>query len=184
MACYVALLRGVNVGGKNLMPMRTLAALFADAGCGSVRTYIQSGNVLFDASTSAAARVPLLVSKAIAKQLGFAAPVILRSAAELAQVVAGCPFVPARDDIQTLSVLFLREVPAASGVKALDPARSPPDEFAVRGKHVYLHCPGGFARTKLTNDYFDRKLATVSTGRNWRTIVKLAELASAPRIKS
>ncbi len=173
----VALLRGINVGGKNQLPMKTLAAIFEEVGCTAVQTYIQSGNVVFDAPLKL--DIPALVTRSILKQLSLAVPVVVRTAAELAAVAAGNPFKSARDDMETHGVLFLADRPAAAAVAGLDPARSPPDEYAVRGKEIYLHCPNGFGRTRLTNDYFDRKLATISTGRNWRTVQKLLELASA-----
>lgn len=172
----IALLRGINVGGKNKLPMKTLAAIFEEAGCTRVQTYIQSGNVLFEAA--ARLDVPELVTRGISKRLGLEIPVVVRTAAELAAIAAGNPF--AIGDPATLAVMFLAGSPKASAVAGLDPARSPPDQFSVRGKEIYLHCPNGFARTKLSNDYFDRRLATVSTGRNWRTVLKLNELASAP----
>ncbi len=172
----IALLRGINVGGKNKLPMRVLAALFVEAGCTDVQTYIQSGNVVFDAP--AKLDVPALVSKSISIQLGLSVPVVVRTAAELAEVVAANPFKSSREDLETRAVLFLAGRPPPAAIARLDPLRSPPDEFAVRGGEIYLLCPNGFARTKLSNDYFDRKLATISTGRNWRTVLKLAELSS------
>jgi uncharacterized protein (DUF1697 family) len=91
--------------------------------------------------------------------------------------VRGNPFLEAGADIGTLHVAILADAPAAAKVKALDPDRSPPDAFAVRGREIYLQCPNGYGRTKLTNAYFDSKLATTSTVRNWRTVLKLVELA-------
>ncbi len=173
---YVALLRGINVGGKNRLRMADLVAMFDGAGCSDVRTYIQSGNVIFRAPESRASRIPGVITKSIADRFGFRAPVILRSAAEVRAVARGNPFLRADADPNALHVMFLADRPAAAKVKTLDPKRSPPDEFEVRGREIYLRCPGGAARTKLTNDYFDTKLATTSTMRNWRTVLKLVDL--------
>jgi uncharacterized protein (DUF1697 family) len=167
----VALLRGINVGGRNLLPMKELAALVADAGGRNVRTYIQSGNVLFDAGAAVAARMAAIVRKAIAKEFGFDVPIVLRTAEELARVVKSNPF---PKETEALHVAFLADRPA---VEALDPTRSPGDRFVVRGREVYLHLPNGVARTKLSSAYLDSKLATVCTIRNWKTVLKLLELA-------
>jgi uncharacterized protein (DUF1697 family) len=173
---FVALLRGINVGGNNKLPMRALSAMFEAEGAADVRTYIQSGNVVFRCKSPA----PLAkaVSKRIADDLGLAIPLVLRSAAELAAVPAKNPFLAAGKAIETLYVMFLADAPAPAKVATLDPRRSPPDEFAVLGRDVYLHLPNGGARSKLTNAYFDAKLATVSTARNWRTVNTLIDMAS------
>jgi uncharacterized protein (DUF1697 family) len=174
---HVALLRGINVGGKNLLPMKDLAALFESAGCGDVRTYIQSGNVLFAAKPALAGRISALVTKAIARDFGFSVPVVTRSADELRRVAGANPFLRSGVDLAALHVAFLLDEPSAERVAGLDPKRSPPDEFRVLGREIYLRCPTGMAKTKLTNAYFDSKLATVSTARNWNTVNKLIELA-------
>lgn len=158
--------------------MPELAAIFADAGCEDVRTYIASGNVVYRAAPALAARIPGLVEEAIRKGHGFDCPVVGRSAAELDTIVAGNPFADAAlSDPKTVHVAFLRDRPAKSKVSALDPDRSPPDTFVVKGREVYLHYPQGSARSKLTNHWLDTRLGTVSTSRNWRTVVKLREMA-------
>src|SRR5687768_11342779 len=134
MADYVALLRGINVGGKNKLPMKELAALFVKAGCEQVSTFIASGNVLFDAPKKLAAQVPTLLPKAIEKKFGFAPPIVLRTAAELAAVPARTPFEGADED--ALYVMFLADAPDEAKVAALDPNRSPGDEYAVVGKEI------------------------------------------------
>lgn len=174
---YVALLRGINVGGRNLLPMAELVELFTAEGCAQVRTYIQSGNVLFRASRPLAARLPGRIAAAVAERKGFAVPVVLRTARELQAVLAGNPFVVRGAAAEALHVLFLAGRPAPARVATLDQGRSPPDEFAVRGREVYLCLPKGVARTKLTNAYFDTRLGTTSTMRNWQTVARLAELA-------
>jgi uncharacterized protein (DUF1697 family) len=176
---YVALLRGINVGGKNKLPMNDLVAMFAAAGCADVRSYIQSGNVVFRASADLAARVPALVAAAIAERFGYRVPVIVRTADELRDVSERNPFLAAGADPSALHVMFLAGRPDPARAAALDPNRSPGDAFALRGREIYLHCPHGLARTKLTNDYFDTKLATTSTVRNWNTVLRLLALAQS-----
>jgi len=173
---YVALLRGVNVGGKNKLPMRDLAALLAKAGCTDVRTYIQSGNAVFCATPDLAKRIPQVITEAIARKLGFRVPVVLRSDKEIQAVVDGNPFLKSVTDTKALHVGFLADRPDPRRVAALDPKRSPGDSFEVRGREIFFCLPNGFARTKLTNAYFDSTLATFSTFRNWRTVQTLLEM--------
>ena len=173
---YVALLRGINVGGNNKLAMKDLAAMFAKFGCSDVKTYIQSGNVVFRAGDAVAARVPQGIAKAIADGAGMKIPVIVRKASELRKVTETNPFLARGADAGALYVFFLADRPAKAEIAKLDPARSPGDEFIVQGAEVYLHCPKGVGKTKLTNAYFDGKLGTVSTARNWRTVLKLVEM--------
>jgi len=172
---HVALLRGINVGGKNVLPMKDLARLFVESGCSEVRTYIQSGNVVYSASATVAWKAPTLLPAAIEREFGFAIPIQTRSAAELRAVVAGNPLLADHEE-PALAVMFLAQAPTAKQIAALDPDRSPGDTFVVRGREIYLACPNGFARTKLTNTWFDTRLGTISTARNWRTTTKLLEL--------
>jgi len=171
----VALLRGVNVGGKNALPMNALAALCVEAGCSDVRTYIQSGNVVFSAAPSDVEALPARLAAAIERDFGIRSPVVLRTAEELSKVPSANPYA----GTDKLHVAFLADVPAPKAVAGLDPNRSPPDAFAVVGRDVYLWLPDGVGRSKLTNAWFDKQLGTVSTIRNWRTVEALISLASA-----
>lgn len=175
---HVALLRGINVGGKNPLPMKELVRMFEAAGCGNVQTYIQSGNVIFDAPAGASS-IGHAVSAIVEKRFGYRVPVILRTAPQLGKVIIGNPFLKAGADLKTLHVYFLARAPGAAEVATLEPARSAPDAFHVLGQEIYLHLPNGIGRSKLTNAYFDAKLATVSTARNWSTVLKLVEMLQA-----
>jgi uncharacterized protein (DUF1697 family) len=181
---HVALLRGVNVGGKNILPMKDLADMFTAAGCTDVRTYIQSGNVVFKAGRTLAPRIPDVIAQSISLRFGYTVPVVLRTADDLRDVAQDNPFLSVGVDVATLSVAFLADRPDAVRVARLDPNRSMPDVFAVRGREIYLRCPNGFAKTKLTNAYFDSVLATTSTARNWRTVLTLVTLADLPLSES
>jgi uncharacterized protein (DUF1697 family) len=174
---HVALLRGINVGGKHSLPMKDLAAMFLDAGCREVRTYIQSGNVVFQAAPPLAQRVPGIIANAVQDRFGFEPPVVTRTLAELRDVTKRNPFLRAGVDPATLHVAFLAGAPGKAKAGALEPERFRPDAFALRGREIYLHCPNGLGRSKLTNAYFDSRLATTSTVRNWRTVLTLLELA-------
>jgi uncharacterized protein (DUF1697 family) len=170
---HLALLRGINVGGKAVLPMKELAAIFAEAGAPGSRTYIQSGNVIFEAED--AVSVIAKVTLAIADRYGYPGRIVLRSQGELEAMYQANPFL--KEDVapEWMHVYFLADKPEVALVKTLDPERSPGDRFVVKGSEIYLHVPNGMARTKLTNAYFDSKLKTVSTARNWNTVGKLLE---------
>jgi len=172
---HLALLRGINVGGKAILPMKDLCAIFAASGATAVQTYIQSGNVVFDAADPAT--VAALVTTEIAARFGYPGRIVLRTAQELDAAYRANPFAGA--PIETLHLYFLADRPSAAAVKSLDPNRSPGDSFVVRGRDIFLHVPNGMARTKLTNAYFDTKLKTTSTVRNWKTVFKLVEMMAA-----
>lgn len=173
---YVALLRGVNVGGKNKLPMTELASLFRDAGCADVRTYIQSGNVIFTTAPSVSLGVSAAVAEQIAARFGFHAPIVLRTRDELARTIQKNPFLRLGTLERMLHVYFLSVLPDVRDLSRLDSQRSFPDEFEVCGREIYLKLPNGMARTKLTNAYFDSRLAVTSTARNWNTVLQLYDL--------
>jgi uncharacterized protein (DUF1697 family) len=173
---YVALLRGINVGGKNSLPMKDLAAMFEKAGCSHVTTYIQSGNVVFKADAKLAQQIAGIISKEVKKGFKLEVPVVVRSAGELLKISQKNPFFKKGGTVDTVHVAFLLHTPHQTAIQSLDAQRSPGDAFEVAGSEVYLHCPKGFGRTKLTNQYFDSKLGTTSTIRNWKTVLKLLKL--------
>ncbi|MGE0191573.1 MAG: DUF1697 domain-containing protein [Planctomycetota bacterium] len=175
---HVALLRGINVGGKNRLRMEDLLGVFEEVGCTEVRTYIQSGNVVFEADKALARRVAAEVASHLYAEHGLEVPVVLRTAAELATVLEDNPYLASGADEAYLHVAFLATRPAQSRIAKLDPDRSPPDVFQVVGREIYLHCPKGVARSKLTNAWFDSALGTVSTMRSWKTVLKLVELSA------
>ena len=176
---YVALLRGINVGGRNRLPMADLRDIFTAAGCAEVRTYIQSGNAVFEATHDLAEALPEIVTVAIRGKFGYETAVVVRSGEEMRRVATSNPF-DTSGDPRLLHVAFLADTPIAEAVSSLDPDRSPPDEFVVRGRDVYLRYPNGVARSKLTNEYLASRLQTVSTMRNWRTVLKLLEMVDTP----
>jgi uncharacterized protein (DUF1697 family) len=167
----VALLRGVNVGGRTL-PMAGLREAFEELGYTGVRTYIQSGNVVFDAK-GAAPQVRSSLERTIDKTFGLDVTVLLRTPAELAKIVDRNPYGP------DAYVTFLDGLPDRKRVAALDPTQFAPDEFRVLGQEIFIRCPNGNGRTKINNTYFEKKLATRATTRNWRTLETLVEWSTA-----
>lgn len=172
---HVALLRGVNVGGKNALPMRELVALFEAAGASDVSTYVQSGNVVFACDGRGLAALVAGVERAIEARFGFRAPLVTRTRDELLSVARDDPFAARGIAERERHVAFLAGEPSDAARARLDPARSPGDAFVARGREVYLHLPNGVARTKLTNAWLDATLGTTSTIRNARTIAALVE---------
>jgi uncharacterized protein (DUF1697 family) len=182
----VALLRGINVGGHHKVAMADLRGLFTGLGFGDVATYIQSGNVVFTSRLDDLAAVTD-IERQILATFGFEAPVVLRSADELAVVASANPFVKRGMDVTALSVGFLAGAPDADAVSTLladplaDRIAAGGDEFSLSEREVYLHHPNGYGRTKMTNSYFDRRLGTTMTVRNWRTVMTLLDMAGARR---
>jgi uncharacterized protein (DUF1697 family) len=170
----VAFLRAINIGGRTL-PMPALAKMFERAGCTEVKTYIQSGNVVFT-KDGPLGNLGATVESAIKKLTGFESPVIVRSRDELAAVLKSAPFADPSGEKPALHAMFLSSTPTAARIAALDANRSPGDRFAVHGQDIYLFCPNGVGVSKLTTTYFDSKLQTTSTGRNFRTIQRLLEM--------
>ncbi len=175
----ISLLRGINVSGQKKILMADLKRLYEGLGFTQVTTYIQSGNVVFETSDRRRKHLQNSIQSAIAAKYGFDVPVELRSRHDLQQVIANCPF--AEVDLvaegSRVAVAFLGDQPAASAVAKLAQHVHPPEKLVVMGREVYLHCPDGFGRTKLTNQMIEKKLGTVATARNWKTVLKLCELS-------
>jgi uncharacterized protein (DUF1697 family) len=168
---YVALLRGVNVGGKNSVPMAQLRVAIESLGHAQVTTYIQSGNVIF---TSADKVAPASLEKLIAATFGIEIVVVLRTPAQLAKALSANPFPKA--DQSRLHIGFMAARPPASTVATLEAQRFLPEQFSIKGTELYLHLPAGMATTKLPA-YLARALKVPTTIRTWRTVTRLAELA-------
>jgi uncharacterized protein (DUF1697 family) len=176
---YAALLRGINVGGKNKLPMKDLVALAEELGAADVRTYIQSGNLVCRLTKTAANSFPSRLTAGIQRSFDLRVPVVMRSQAELRAIAKHNPFLSVTDEPKAHHVAFLADRPNKKRLATLDPDRSPGDRFSVRGGDVYMLCPNGVARTKLTTAWLDSKLSTTSTARNWRTVLKLVEMVEA-----
>jgi uncharacterized protein (DUF1697 family) len=174
---YAALLRGINVGGRTRVAMADLRALFADLGYDDARTYLQSGNVVFTGPARAGGLAGR-IEHGLETQLGVGVPVLLRTADELATVVEANPFVRRKAPSQALHVTFLASAASRARVEALEPPQGSTDEMAISGREVYVLCRNGYGRTKLTNAWLEKQLATVATTRNWKTVGMLRDLAA------
>ena len=177
MAAYVALLRSVNVGGRKVN-MKALAALFTDLGYADVVTYIQSGNVAFTSPSRSAAGLEQAIEKGIERELGLDVRTLVRAKADLDRILRANPFLRAKADPSKLHVTFLAAKPGAAAVRSLTDFDAGSDEFRVVGREVYVHCPNGYGTTKINNTFFEKRLNTVATTRNWNTVNKLAALTA------
>ena len=178
MTTYVALLRGINVGGRTKVGMDELRRLFVALGHPEVKTYLQSGNVIFRSTVEEASRLAGEIEGRIGRDLGVTVTVLLRTKDDLAQVVANNPFLGRETDDAKLHETFLADAPERERVARLETPAGEPDELALVGREVYLHCPHGYGRTKLNNAYIERRLGVAATTRNWRTVTALYDLVS------
>jgi len=172
----VALLRGINVGGQRKVPMAELRRSFERLGHHRVETYLQSGNVVFESGGLRLADVATAIEHQIAADFQVEVVVLVRTGAELIRLERANPFIAEGADESTLHVTFLAERPKPARVRTLDLRRGATDDFALRGRDIYVHCPGGYGTTKLTTTFFERHLGVAATTRNWRTLTKLCEL--------
>ena len=171
----IAILRGINVGGKRKILMTDLVSLCEDLGWKNVKSYIQSGNLIFDSSLQNA-ELEMQLEKSIADNFGFDVPVIIRSAKELENSINNNPYFNQSADINKLHLTFLKERPDDDQIKDIQSYNFHPDRFEIIENDVFIYCEGKYHQSKLTNNFFENKLKTVATTRNWKTVLKLSEL--------
>ncbi len=178
MGTFILLMRGINVGGRNRLPMADLCALAAGLGLTDATTHLQSGNLLCS-GTGTAHDAAALVSDALREELGLEVPVVGRTAAEWETMTDANPLAPLDEDPKKLHVTFLAGVPDRRRVVDLEAEVESmvPDRLAVIGADVFLHCPVSYADTPLQNAFLERRLGQVATTRNWRTVLTLGEMA-------
>jgi uncharacterized protein (DUF1697 family) len=175
---FVALLRGINVGGRALIRMAELRELFEALGFDDVETYIQSGNVVFSSPAAGTTTIAARIEDAIAREHGLRPAVILRTPRELATITTSNPLLARGAPEPKLHVVFLDRAPAKEAGARLDPERSPGDQLALRGRELFLDLATGAGRSKLTLAYLERTLGVRGTQRSWRTVLALAELSA------
>lgn len=184
MSTYIALLRGINVLGRNSLLMADLRQLFERQGCRNVRTYIQSGNVVFESPADAARRVPERVAAAVSRTRGFEPRVLVVTRAELRRAAARNPFCQEADaNPRSLHVFFLARKPSRPDLATMEALRAPSERFALDGKAFYLHTPDGFGPSRLA-DRVERLLGVDATARNWRTVTTLLRMAGRARART
>lgn len=176
MKTYIALLRGINVGGRNSLPMKALRTLLEDLGARNVQTYIQSGNVVLQHQTEDIARLAADIRDAIHRQYGFDPHVLLLKRPDLAQAVAGNPFPQADQHPTSLHLYFLSDVPPDPDWPKLENAKKDSEEYELVGRVFYLYAPDGIGRSKLA-ERVEKALGVSATARNWRTVTKVMAMA-------
>ncbi|WP_417886558.1 DUF1697 domain-containing protein [Zunongwangia sp.] len=174
----IAILRGINVGGKRKILMKDLKTLCERLDLEKVSTYIQSGNIIFQSSQDNSALENKL-EKAIFEQFGFEVPVIIRTAEEIQFLLTNNPFYTTETENTHLHLTFLKHIPTTENQQKTEALQYNPDRFLIHGKNVFLYCEGKYHKTKLSNTFFEKKLKVGATTRNWKTVIKLSELSSA-----
>jgi uncharacterized protein (DUF1697 family) len=176
MKTFIALFRGINVVGKNLLPMKELKVVFEKHGCIDVQTYIQSGNVIFRSSVSDRVRLATQLTSALSASHGFEPRVLVLTPRELENAAAGNPFREAGADPKSLHLFFLTERPKKLDLASFDGVKTSTERFELKGRVFYLHTPDGFGNSKLAARA-ERLLGVPATARNWRTVTTLVEMA-------
>ncbi len=177
MAIWIALFRGINVGGKNILPMKDLVGVLQKHGHTNVRTYIQSGNVVLQAQKTNASTLARQIGNAVYDSHGFRPKVIVLSVGELQKAADSNPFPKAQAEPRSLHLYFLSQVPKHPNLDAMNSIKSPSESFVIMDKVLYLRAPEGIARSKLAARA-ERLVGVDATARNWRTVSKILELTN------
>ena len=177
MIVCVALFRGINVGGHRKVAMKDLKAMHEALGLKNVIPYIQSGNIIFTCDDAEVTNVQSRIEDGFEKQFGFHAEVIIRTAAELGEVIENTPFrdQPAKEP-ERIVVMFLTSHVAANVQQELLKAYNGPEEIFLLGKDMYIYYPDSIGRSKLSGSWLEKKLSTSGTARNWNTVLKVQEI--------
>lgn len=174
MTRYVALLRGINVAGKNIIRMDELEKSFSALGFAKVQTYLQSGNVLFSTDKSVEKKLADTIFSKIKHDFSLDVPVLVLSARELDEIAGSNPFGPKPgSDEKMFYCTFLFNPVSRENFHALDLPSAEGERAALHGNSILLYCPHGYGKTKLNNSYFERVLKVTATTRNWRTVCAL-----------
>ncbi len=176
MKAYVALLRGVNVAGHARVSMKELRTCFESMGLERVRTYIQSGNIVFEQKSASVTGLVERLERGIKAKFGLDVHVIVRTMEEMSKVIENTPFRAQEQD--RAHVTFLSAEPEDVPAKEIEAAKDRLEKFLVSGREVYLYCPNGYGRSKLSNSFFEKKLKVSATTRNWRTVNVLYKMIS------
>ena len=165
---YISMLRGINVSGRKKIHMEELKALYQSLAFKNVQTYIQSGNVIFASSESDISKLTAGIEKKIKQAFGFEVLVFIRTKEDLQKLIKKNPF--AGEDEGKLYVTFLSDQPKNFPTEEINKIRDKAELFFHSSREIYLFCPNGYGRTKLSNTYFERKLKAPATTRNWKTV--------------
>lgn len=174
---WIALLRGINVGGKHVLPMKNLVSLLEDLHCQNVMTYIQSGNVVFKSEERDDTQLSGRIRDEINRRCGFEPAILLLQLQDMEQIIEENPFPQAESTPQTLHVGFLASPPINPDLKKLEELKRDTEQFHLTNSAFYLCAPDGIGRSRLASQA-ERLLGVPMTDRNWRTICKIMEMAA------
>ena len=175
MNTFIALLRGINVGGHKKIMMADLKMLFESLGFEKVTTYIQSGNVVFRSKEEA--NLAGIIAKAIETKYGFIVPVLVKKASEMSEIVSKCPFFDEKREKSYF--ILLEENPSVESIELTAAFSNPDEEFHIAKDCVYIYYTVGAGKAKMGNNFFEKKLKVIATARNYRTMTKLLTLANS-----
>ena len=175
---YIAILRGINVSGKNIIKMKDLKSELDDLGFKNVITYIQSGNIVFEHEKTPTNRLTAVIKQTIAKKFKLDVPVMVFETEQWKKILTNNAFLGEENiDITKLHVTFLSSSPSTVFIAQINLDAYLPDQLIITNEAIYLYCPNGYGKTKLTNNFFEAKLKVTATTRNWKTANKLLELS-------
>ena len=175
MNTYISMLRGINVSGQKKIRMAELKSLYESLSLTNVETYVQSGNVVFDSKEQDAIKLRDSIESQIETVFGFSVPVLIRTGDEFKRIIESHPF--AGEEAVRVLVTFLYDRPENSKLEDLSHYKDKVDQFVIGEREIFLYCPGGYGKTKLSNAFFERKLDVIATTRNWKSVNALYQMA-------
>lgn len=182
MNTYIGLLRGINVGGRNKLPMRELRQLLENLGLRRVRTYIQSGNVVFESAKANREELAAGITDAVEQKHGFHPEILLVEPEELRRAMAENPYPEAEATPKTLHLTFLSSPPKNPDMESLEKLRQEDERYALQGKVFYLHAPKGIGKSKLAA-HIEKAMGVRGTARNWRSVAAIMAMAEAEEVE-
>jgi uncharacterized protein (DUF1697 family) len=178
METKIAILRGINVGGKRKILMADLKKMLQDMGYQNIQTYIQSGNLIFEVNEKLENKeITQKIENTILEKFNFEVPVIILSSDEIENAIRNNPYYKTNTDINKLHLTFLNEEPEKDKKEEIESFDFAPDQFKIIGKNAFIYCKDSYHKSKLTNNFFEKKLEVKATTRNWKTVLKLWELS-------
>lgn len=172
---YVALLRGINVSGQKIIKMEVLKKMFERLNFEQVKTYIQSGNVIFESNILETNKLAERIIEEIEIEFGFQVPVLVKKISELQEIISHNPYSNLNEDeLKRLYIVLLKNPAEQFLIEQLNSIDYAPEEFHITEKAIYFYCPSGYGKSKIDNNFFEKKLKVVATTRNWKTMNALA----------
>jgi uncharacterized protein (DUF1697 family) len=178
MGKYISLLRGINISGQKLIKMKDLTALYISIGFQNVETYLQSGNVLFYTELKDFKEISGIIEQGIKKKFGFDVSVLIKTGNDFKKIIKNNPYLKKNNtETEKIYVTLLFDKPERELLNKLTNPAAGDDEYSISGEIIYINCPDGYGRTKINNNFFEKKLNVTATTRNWNTVNMLLNLS-------